>query len=1052
MSSLPSSDRETSAPSATAPSSPADVAWRWVVGEYGDRQVPAVVATVGLGDGSLLEALDNNAPGTKVLAVEPDRVAASTVLRSPRIQAWVRSGRLTYLVGPDYSGADQAWRIFPTAVDESPILVHPASALAMGLAKAVSVLKKIVFGAVANAKARRKFAPRYLLNSLRNLPAIVAGRDITALRGTSIGIPAVVVGAGPSLDGLRSQVDNLGDRAVVIATDTALRPLLAQGIEPHLVVGLDPSETNARHLLGLSGCRRTWLVAESALDPRAVAPFAGRTFWFRVAPHHPWPWLNELGVDVGRLDVWGSVLTAAFQVAVLAGCDPIILTGADLSFPGGRPYARGTTYEFDWAWEAAMGTPVERTWRTQMAARSDLRTECDLAGNRVLTTGSMLQFRDWLVSQARKSERRVLNAGGSGMLLGDGVEQAEFSHILGTTVAPPDFRKPAGPTTARSRADLARALRTVRGRQSSGLTDKWPISGWREFSGESFDANQVGEVLSAAALQLESVRSADVSDIQSRATSAAASAALVSLHLPEATSKLRMALRGEDVTSLDAGLSVEERAERLFDSLSRLARVVSDSRAEPDFPSLPDPALIDSTAIGAIGMWSQQLRWDVLRIEAQLGAVWAAVVPPPTRSPVGTGEVLSRDSGTREQKTAIKARPHATHSLLVLAVEWLRCVASLHAQEDTRLHVAIDRLWTLEHWLRSAPESARAGSEAELSIEAALSGNLQNGTSVVIPLGVAEDALSRVLTGAVELDGGDWLVGTCRGPLNVRIAVGRRRVGLSSRPMDAEPLPVHVTPRIVSLPGNFRLKLAGYTTEGALGVVDFSTKTVLVGSNGRIRDHQVWPRPITGALSLGSLGDIAWCNSMVQGAAHSRPYLMHRPRLGADVSVIELPFRPALGVLWNGRVYFTCLPTPTLAGGVGSWAPGEDVRHEHTGLTLLSIVPTEDALALEPYARGAREGLPRRRVTNGWSWRPGERPVRRGLDALGATAAVAVSDEWTARAFPQADTIRFDSADGRHVAMRCYSPLRLAWCEDSLLVFNGDRHLLLFESILRTLA
>ena len=118
-------------------------------------------------------------------------------------------------------------------------------------------------------------------------------------------------------------------------------------------MALDPSEINGRHLLDLPAHAGTWLVAESALDPRATAAFHGRTLWFRVAPHQPWPWLKTHGIDVGRLDVWGSVLTGAYQVAMLAGCDPIVMVGADLSYPGGRPYVRGTTYEFNWAWAAA---------------------------------------------------------------------------------------------------------------------------------------------------------------------------------------------------------------------------------------------------------------------------------------------------------------------------------------------------------------------------------------------------------------------------------------------------------------------------------------------------------------------------------------------------------------------------------------------------------------------------------------------------------------------------------------------------------------------------
>ena len=47
--------------------------------------------------------------------------------------------------------------------------------------RAARVMKDILFGARANARRAGEFAPRYLVNSLRNAPAIAAGHDVRAL-------------------------------------------------------------------------------------------------------------------------------------------------------------------------------------------------------------------------------------------------------------------------------------------------------------------------------------------------------------------------------------------------------------------------------------------------------------------------------------------------------------------------------------------------------------------------------------------------------------------------------------------------------------------------------------------------------------------------------------------------------------------------------------------------------------------------------------------------------------------------------------------------------
>ena len=154
-----------------------EAAWNWLQAQLAGRPLPAVLTIIGLGDLSILAALAARAPGTRLLALEPDAARARATLASRGLEEWSQGGRLIYLAGPDYTGADQAWRLFPTRFEQPPLIVHPESAAAPDRRKAMAVLAKIVFGVKANAEARRRFAPRYLLNSVRNLPAIVSGGD-----------------------------------------------------------------------------------------------------------------------------------------------------------------------------------------------------------------------------------------------------------------------------------------------------------------------------------------------------------------------------------------------------------------------------------------------------------------------------------------------------------------------------------------------------------------------------------------------------------------------------------------------------------------------------------------------------------------------------------------------------------------------------------------------------------------------------------------------------------------------------------------------------------
>jgi hypothetical protein len=460
---------------------------QWLDAACGGKPIPSLLIVVGIDEGHLLDVLDKRGSSAKVLAIEPDRAMAGTFQSRRDLNTWRSSGRLTHLVHPDYSGADEAWRMFPNNANDCLLMVNPR--LKEGspeVAAAARTAQKILYGVRANAAARRQFAPRYLTNVIRNIPAIATGGDVRALTNAFQGIPAVIAAAGPSLDAAIPELQRMNGQGLLIAVDTALRPMLEAGITPQLVTALDPSLLNARHFQMLADCPDTWLVAESALDRGAAAPFDGRTFWLRIAKHHPWPWLNACGIEVGHIDVWGSVLTGAFQLACVAGCDPIIFVGADLAFTGGRPYCRGTTYEFDWAWSTSIGRSLEQAWQHHIDSTKP-HASVDLHGRQTVSSGSLESFRDWIVSRANKSSRRVINATGDGILFGDGIEQGTLVDGLAGEIEIPSLATLASQKKRVEASDIAAQAGRVRRILDAGDLTASPLAEWIEFSGDGFD-------------------------------------------------------------------------------------------------------------------------------------------------------------------------------------------------------------------------------------------------------------------------------------------------------------------------------------------------------------------------------------------------------------------------------------------------------------------------------------------------------------------------------------------------------------------------------------
>lgn len=395
-----------------------------------------VLFIVGLADGYALDALDRKGWRGHVIALEPVGSAAPAWRDRTPVRAWQTAGRLTMLAGPDYSGLDKALAGVPLLTEKPVIAGNPAVTRAHreASAHAARAIARAWFGARANDEARQQNAGRYLLNTLRNRRAIATEGDAASLLGAFPGVPALVVAAGPSLDKNLSDIVSLRDRALVMAVDTALRPLLSAGVQPDLVVAVDPSEANALHLTDLPPCPETCFVAEGSIDPEALKRFAGRTFFFRVADHHPWPWLRTQGLDRQPLRAWGSVLTTAFDLALRMGCGPIVFAGADLSYTDDRPYARGTSYEEGWRREEAWGRSLEQTWAARIAEWPETY-ETGVAGVPVRTAPHLRSFRDWIVTEAGQGASTVINASGSGILVGESIQQATLVDSL--TTRPP---------------------------------------------------------------------------------------------------------------------------------------------------------------------------------------------------------------------------------------------------------------------------------------------------------------------------------------------------------------------------------------------------------------------------------------------------------------------------------------------------------------------------------------------------------------------------------------------------------------------------------------
>ncbi len=183
----------------------------------------------------------------------------------------------------------------------------------------------------------------FLKNSLQIGHSFYANR----LQGAFENTPAVVCGAGPSLQRSLETLKTLEDKALIVAGGSTIAALSSQGILPHFGVAVDPNLEEYRRLKN-SFAFEVPLLYSTRVHPAIFQTCNGPFGYMRsgiggVAE----VWLEEelgltepfIGADLPPESISVTLICVAW--AQFLGCNPILLNGVDLAYTANRRYADG---------------------------------------------------------------------------------------------------------------------------------------------------------------------------------------------------------------------------------------------------------------------------------------------------------------------------------------------------------------------------------------------------------------------------------------------------------------------------------------------------------------------------------------------------------------------------------------------------------------------------------------------------------------------------------------------------------------------------------------
>jgi hypothetical protein len=297
-----------------------------------------VVVVFGLGTGQLPRAVRAlyNVP---IIVYEPDPAVLRTVLEYGPLEL----GSIPIISG--ISDLTKLWRDFAARLVDVRVLTTPGyySTYPSEVREFVEAIPTLLQRTAISKATYQNRAKVWVEDIIANVELLTHSPPFLTLTGHYAGVPAFIIGAGPSLDQNIHLLGEAARKGIVFATNSGAVSLAKRGIEPQVVCCIESIDASSK-LKNLPFIDR--VVRGFSLS---AAPQTLRTGTGPLLPVHEMivqysgP-LEEL-TGYGGLPMSGSVSTIATSLARMLGCSPIVLCGQDLAYSNGRTYASGTGYE-----------------------------------------------------------------------------------------------------------------------------------------------------------------------------------------------------------------------------------------------------------------------------------------------------------------------------------------------------------------------------------------------------------------------------------------------------------------------------------------------------------------------------------------------------------------------------------------------------------------------------------------------------------------------------------------------------------------------------------
>ncbi len=315
---------------------------KWLEHMQDEIQHVKQVIFYGIGLGYHLEAFIRKYPDKSIYLYEPDAEVLQAAIEARNLGKILKHAKIAVFgFGPGNYTLDRFVQYFVEQVSqEHKVLIPPSYVRAY--AEQIQTFQKEMQNAVlryrGNMHTFLAFREEWPENILMNMAKNVSSTPINKLENAAKDIPVVIVGSGPSLDLDKEYLNKVAERALIFAAGSSIQALLAMGIVPDMIFSIDGSEKNYEIFKKLEYEEVPFLycpfVRHKIIEEKQKHLFHVVMTNDTISQHL----LKEESLKK-KFHSTTSVTGTVLQAAALLGCNPIVLMGQDLSYPGGKFYA-----------------------------------------------------------------------------------------------------------------------------------------------------------------------------------------------------------------------------------------------------------------------------------------------------------------------------------------------------------------------------------------------------------------------------------------------------------------------------------------------------------------------------------------------------------------------------------------------------------------------------------------------------------------------------------------------------------------------------------------